>query len=251
MNRKQPPRGYAKDMLDLNQHTIFNLFALSLALAGGGVVAAEIRGTVNVQQAGLFDASNDGLKDFPVSVALYPAEGQIVARRAPERHSILLHGQIQPLYLAMARGDSLDFENRDKVYHELFTHSRTLPLEVRLDREGVGRVRTLRLNEVVDLHWFCRIHAKSYARIDVLDTVLIRMVRAGESFEFRDLPTGKWLLRVAAPGAETKTLETQALTTPPPLQVSLIVKGFGQGGPGLSAPQAASVDQLFPTQPGF
>lgn len=246
-----PSRGYAKDMPGPNQHIIFSLFALHLALASSAVVAAEIRGTVNVQQAGLFNASNASLQDFPVSVALYPAEGQLVARRAPERHAIVLHGQIQPLYLAMSRGDSLDFENRDNVYHELFTHSRTLPLEVRLDREGGGRQRSLTLNEIADLHWFCRIHAKSYSRIDVLGTPLVRMVRAGESFEFRDLQTGKWLVRVAAPGAETKILEAQALTAPPPLLVSLTVKGFGQGGQGVVAPQAASVEQLFPTRPGF
>lgn len=238
-------------MLDPQQHTIFSLFALSLALANSGVVAAEIRGMVNVQQAGLFSASNASLQSFPVSVALYPAEGQFVARRASERHVIVLQGQIQPLYLAMSRGDTLLFENRDNVYHELFTHSRTLPLEVRLDREGVSRQHSLTLNEIADLHWFCRIHAKSYSRIDILDTPLIRMVRAGESFEFRDLQAGKWLLRVAAPGAETKTVEAQALTAPPPLQLSLTVKGFGQSGQGVSTPQAASVEQLYPTQPGF
>lgn len=238
-------------MLDHNQHITLTVLALSLASASLPLTAAEIRGTVNVQQTGLFSAGSDGLKNFPVSVALYPAEGQVLPRHAAERHKILLNSQIQPLYLAIPRGDSLTFENQSHVYHELFTHSHTQPLVIGLDREGMGREKSVTLNDVADLHWFCRIHAKSYLRVDVVATPLVRMVQAGESFEFRDLPTGKWLLRVAAPGAETKTLETQAVTAPPPVQVQLTVKGFSQDGVGLTSPQAASIEQLFSNQPGL
>jgi len=238
-------------MPDHIQHITSAVIALSLALASSGLTAAEIRGTVNVQQTGLFSARSDGLKNFLVSVALYPAEGQTVPRRAPVRHSIVLSSQIQPMYLAIPRGDRLNFENHNKVYHELFTHSHSQPLVVQMDREGLGSEKSVTLNDVADLHWFCRIHAKSYLRIDVVDTPLVRMVQAGESFEFRDLPTGKWRLRIAAPGAETKTLVTEAVTAPPPLQVQMTVKGFGQGGVGVASPQAASIEQLFPSQPGI
>lgn len=238
-------------MPDNNQHITFTAFALSLVLASSGLTAAEIRGTVSVQQTGLFSARGDGLKNFPISVALYPAEGQLVPRHGSEQHEVVLNSQISPLYLAIPRGDSLRFENQDGVYHELFTHSHTKSLNIRLDREGMGREKSVTLNDIGDMHWFCHIHAKSYLRIDVVDTPLVRMVQAGESFEFRDLPTGKWLLRIAAPGAETKTLETEAVTAPPPVQVQLTVKGFSQGGIGVASPQAASIEQLFPSQPGI
>lgn len=234
-----------------NQHITFAVFALCLALSSLAPMAAEIRGSVSVQQSGLFSARNDDLKNFPISVALYPAEGQSVPRHVSEQHEVVLNSQINPLYLAIPRGDSLRFENQDSVYHELFTHSHTQPLSIHLDREGLGREKSVALNDAGDLHWFCRIHAKSYLRIDVVDTPLVRMVQAGESFEFRDLPTGKWLLRIAAPGAETKTLETQAVTAPPPVQVQITVKGFSQGGVGVASPQTVSIEQLFPSQPGI
>ena len=238
-------------MPDHLQHITSAVIALSLALASSGLTAAEIRGTVNVQQTGLFSARSDGLKNFPVSVALYPAEGQAVPRHASTRHAVELNGQIQPMYLAISRGDSLRFENQNNVYHELFTHSQTQPLSIQLDRQGLGSEKSLTLNDIGDTHWFCRIHAKSYLRIDVVDTPLVRMIQAGDSFEFRDLPTGKWRLRIAAPGAETKTLVTEAVTAPPPLQVQMTVKGFSQGGVGVASPQAASIEQLFPSQPGI
>lgn len=221
---------------------------LILTLAGLTATAAEIRGTVSVQQSGLFSDRGEALGSFPVSVALYPVEGQPVAAKLPAVHELSVTGnRILPLYLAVRRGDRVRFRNQDDLFHELFSHSRAQPLEVHLDRTLPGDA-VLTLTEVADLHWFCRIHAKSYARIDVLDTPLVRMLRAGDSFEFRDLAPGKWRLRVAAPGAETVSLEATAMTAPPPLQVELAVKGFGLG---LQPPHSVTVDELFPARPGL
>lgn len=232
-----------------NTKQLKNWMTLYLALTSLMAGAAEIRGSVSVQQGGLFSERGDALKDFPVSVALYPAEGQSVPRGGPVEHGFNVDGsRIQPLYLAVKRGDRVRFRNQDGIFHELFSHSKTQPFEVRLDRSGLNDQHALQLSDVADLHWFCRIHAKSYARIDVLDTPLIRMLRAGDSFEFRDLAPGKWRVRIAAPGVETRVLEATAMTAPPPLRVDLAVKGFGLG---LDAPRGVTVDELFPSQPGL
>lgn len=236
----------AKDMP--NSQQLKTWITLYLALASLAAGAAEIRGSVAVQRNDLFSDRGGALEEFPVSVALYPAEGQPVPRRTPTWHEVSVSGsRIQPLYLAVNRGDRVRFRGQDGIFHELFSHSKAQPFEVRLDRAGLQRESSLNLTEVADLHWFCRIHAKSYARIDVLDTSLVRMLRAGDSFEFRDLAPGKWLLRVAAPGAETRTLEATAMTAPPPLRVELDVKGFGLG---LEPPRSVTVDELFPSRPG-
>lgn len=248
--RDAGPRTRAKDMP--KRHRLKTVFALTLLVSGAQVAAAEVRGVVSVQQTGLFDDRGEVLKAVPVSVALFPAEGQALPYRRGEEHAIALSGsRILPVYLAIPRGDRVRFENQDNVYHELFTHSHAHPLELRLDRTGFGRTGELALNEVADLHWFCRIHAKSYARIDVLDTPLVQMVNAGDSFEFRDLAPGKWRVRVAAPGAETRFVEALALTAPPPLRIQLAVKGFNPEAPGAAPVQAVAVEQLFPNQPGW
>lgn len=241
-------------MLDHKQNNTvcFSAYALGFALLNMPAQAAEVRGAVSVQQGNLFGASGSAPKDLPVSVALFPGEGQPLPRHRAAQHDVSLRNSvIDPLYLAVPRGDHVRFRNRDGVYHELFAHSRREPIEVRLDREGPGSENALALVDTGDLHWFCRIHAKSYARIDVIDTPLVYMVRPNESFEFRDLAPGRWLLRVAAPGAETRTLEVQALTVPPPVQVHLTLKGFSQGTRGMSASRAAAFEQLFPSQPGL
>lgn len=238
-------------MTGFNLHPPVFALALGLIMAGQPLGAAEIRGSVAVQQDGLFSERGDAVQAIPVSVALFPAEGQRVPRAASAMQALTLSGSgIQPLYLALPRGSRIRFRNTDDVYHELFTHSRTQALNVHLDRTDAGREAEVELAAAGDLHWFCRIHAKSYARIDVVDTPLVRMLHAGESFEFRDLPPGKWRLRVAAPGAETRIVEAEALTAPPPLQISLAVKGIAPQAGG-TAPQPVAIEQLFPNQPGL
>lgn len=240
----------AKDMTGFNRHLPVFTLALGMVLAGAPLAAAEIRGSVTVQQSGLFSEHSAALKEIPVSVALFPAEGQSLPRTGMQRQDMILSGsRIQPLYMALPRGSQLRFRNDDSVHHELFTHSHTQPLNVRLERTGTGSESTVVLEETGDLHWFCRIHAKSYARIDVVDTPLVRMLHAGESFEFRDLPPGKWRLRVAAPGAETHIVEAEALTAPPPLQIPLAIKGIALEAS--AAAQPVSIEQLFPSQPGL
>jgi hypothetical protein len=77
------------------------------------------------------------------------------------------------------------------------------------------------------------------------------MVNAGDSFEFRDLAPGKWRIRVAAPGAETRIVEALALTAPPPVQIQLSVKGFNPEARGAAPVQAVAIEQLYPNRPGL
>lgn len=237
-------------MTGIDHHFSLTLLALGVLLAGMPLSAAEIRGSVTVQQDGLFSERRDALQAIPVSVALFPAEGQALPPGPPQRQTLEVSGEgIKPLYLALPRGSQVRFRSLDDVYHELFTHSRAQPLSLRLDRSGTGREAAVTLATAGDLHWFCRIHARSYARIDVVDTPLVRMLHAGESFEFRDLPPGRWRLRVAAPGAETRIIEAEALTAPPPLRIPLAVKGIATEA--RSVPPPVAVEQLYPSQPGL
>ena len=224
-------------------------------LAFGSVImatptpAAEIRGSVNVKQGGLFGATSAAATDVLVSVALFPAQGQTLpSAPAPAQDLVVSGSTILPLYTALPRGSRLRFRSDDDVHHELFSHSHTRPLDVRLTGSASDAAAVV-LNEAGDLHWFCRIHAKSYARIDVVDTPLVRTLRAGEVFEFRDLAPGKWRLRVAAPGAETAYIETEAVTAPPPLRVPLAIKGLGQEA--RNTPSPVAIEQLFPDRPGL
>lgn len=232
------------------KHTITALLSLGLCLAAGAPLAAEVRGMVTLQRAAAFGGQAEPVR-FPVSVALFPLEGQRLPAAAPARHDIVLHGNaLRPLYLVVRRGDRLRFRSDDGLHHELFSHAPhprhgAPSLELRLG--PAAREADLAMDEVADWHWFCRIHARSYARVDVVDTPLVRMVSPGEVFEFGALPPGKWRLRVAAPGADIRYLEVQAMTAPPMLDIRIPVKGFTPGT-GASTPPPG-VEQLYPGRP--
>lgn len=221
-------------------------FALALlALCLDAADAAEVRGTVSIDYQGLFQ---HGKKPgtHPVSVALMPAAGQRTRARAVGRQTIeIVDNRMQPAFLTVQQGDVVEFINRDDVYHELFSLSPGKPVNTRLGKAGDrGHDRTdFALDHEGTLHFFCRIHNKSYARIDVVRTPYIQIIEPGGEFSFTGLQPGAWRLRVAAPAAETGWFDVAAVTSPPPLQLTLVSRG---GGVGRSAPVSAeAVDRLY------
>jgi len=219
-----------------------------LALLSGApapVAAAEVKGTVSMDYQGLFSA-NRNTQPQPVSVALMPAQGQHVIARRPRMHRIEVSGnRMSPAFFTVKKGDSIRFTNRDGVYHEIFFLSRGKPWSARLDRAGTPRAgsEALVLDTPGTAHFFCRIHSKSYARIDVVDTPYLETIQSGRPFHFVGLSAGRWKLRLAAPAAEVRWVEVSAITSPPPLELHLVSRGGGQGGGQNNA--QASVEQLY------
>jgi len=214
----------------------FAVAALVL-LRVGPLPAAEVRGTVSVDYEGLFEPGT-AAQAHPVSVALLPGEGQHTVPRGVRHERIEVVGnRMRPAFLTVQQGDYIEFVNRDNVYHELFSLSPGEPVKVRLgkaDRPSEARAR-FRLDQPGTTHFFCRIHNKSYARIDVVATPYIQMVDPGGVFDFVGLSPGRWKLRLAAPAAETEWIDVAAVTTPPALNLTLTSHGGGQGhsrGPG-------------------
>lgn len=217
-----------------------------LMLYAGALAAAEVSGTVSVDYQGLFRPGETAAA-HPVSVALVPAAGQRARLRATGHRTIEIVGnRMQPAFMTVQKGGVIDFINRDDVYHELFSLSSGQPVKIRLGKTGnqTADRTTIRLEQEGTIHFFCRIHSKSYARIDVVNTPYIQMVRPGEHFTFKGLQPGRWRLRLAAPGAETEWLEVAAVTSPPPLQLTLVSRVGGVGHAAVSR-NSDAVDQLY------
>ncbi len=209
------------------------------------VLGAEVRGTVTMTYQGMFQADTRARPE-PVSVALLPAEGQRVLLRRPRLHRVeIVDNRMSPAFFTVKKGDSVRFINRDGVYHEIFSLSSGKSWSARLDRAGQGSSHSPRL--VLDVpgttHFFCRIHNKSYARIEVVDTPYLETIEAGRMFHFVGLAGGRWKLRLAAPAAETRWIDVSAMTSPPPLALRLASRGGGQGGSRLKT--QAGVEQLY------
>ncbi len=227
---------------------LITLFLASLlAPHAGPVWAAEVRGTVSVDYQGLFQHSGVATQTHPVSVALLPAEGQRTVPRGVRRQRIEIVGnRMRPAFLTVQKGDYVQFINRDNVYHELFSLSPGEPVTARLGKADSGDQAgtEFRLDQAGTTHFFCRIHNKSYARIDVVETPYIQMVDPGGRFQFVGLAPGHWTLRLAAPAAETEWVDVSAVTAPPPLHLTLVSRGGGQGN-GTSFGPGTDVGMLY------
>ena len=207
--------------------------------------AAEVSGTVAIDHQGLFGPES-GSTEYAVSVALVPDEGQAVKARGSRLKQIEIRGnRMHPAFLTVQRGDRVEFINRDAVFHQLFSLSGGETVSIQLGKAG-GHQRnrtSFELTEPGTTHFFCRIHSKSYARIDVVDTPYLQTIRSGESFSFSGLAPGRWKLRLASPAAETQWIDVRALTASPPLLLTLASRDGGKGAGKLKA--QSGIGQLY------
>jgi plastocyanin len=226
---------------------------LLLAVRITAVTGAEVRGTVTLEHIGLFGQAPETPESGPLSVAIFPLDGATPASGESKTHRVEIRdNQITPNYLAITRGDRVRFENHDDVHHELFSVSAENPFVLRLGKRGHAEVGSGAVQSEGSATWhvFCRIHARTYARIDVLDTPYIKMLTAGAPFAFHKLTPGRWRVRIATPGAETRTLEILARPAAPALKETLTVRVGAPGRQDTSARRIGIAD-LFPSEPGF
>lgn len=211
-------------------NSIAKLLLAILVLAPNLVVSAEVRGRVDFVYKGIFTSGTDSRKQ-PIAVALLPVGNRQVPKSKAQIHHMEIAGnRISPSYLTAQRGDRVIFVNTDGVYHQLFSLSKDIPFEVTLEKAEHGRPKqtVLNLEKAGTVHIFCRIHNKSYARLDVLETPYQQMITAGQPFNFSSLESGRWMLRLASPAAETRLIPVDAITSPPPLKLELVSHGGGE-----------------------
>ncbi|MDT8386940.1 MAG: hypothetical protein RQ736_05465 [Thiogranum sp.] len=186
---------------------------------------------MSVDYKGLFEPVRSS-HSYPISVALLPAMGQEVEFRDPRIEQIeISNNRMVPSFLTVQRGDSVEFINRDRVFHQIFSLSQDQPLAVQLDRSGaLGKDRmAIKLERPGTTHFFCRIHNKSYARVDVVESPHLQTIQPGQTFHFSGIAPGLWKLRLASPAAETRLVDVSALTAPPPLDLTLASHAGGSG----------------------
>lgn len=207
--------------------------------------AAEVAGTVSVEYQGLFKVDTS-VQSYPISVALFPGDGQRPVLRAPRVQQIdIAENRMRPAFLTIQTGDRVKFVNHDPVFHQLFSLSPSEPLSAQLAKNGSpgDTTVTVQLDQSGTTHVFCRIHNKSYARIDVVETPYLQTVQAGEQFHFSGLRSGRWRLRLASPGAETQWADVMALTAPPAGRFTLVSRGGGTGSARFAGQSA--VEKLY------
>ena len=142
----------------------------------------------------------------------------------------VVENRMRPAFMTVQKGDRIKFINRDDVFHELFSLSPGEPVSLRLGKvSDQSSQQSLVLKQPGTTHFFCRIHSKSYARIEVVDTPYLQMVQPGHQFQFVGLAPGEWKLRLASAAGKTRWIPVTAMTSPVPLKLTVLSRGGGSG----------------------
>jgi plastocyanin len=127
-------------------------------------------------------------------VLLSPASGRW-SPRAPRRAAVEQRmKQFIPHVLAVPVGSTVSFPNSDPVFHNVFSLSEPKRFDLGLYKNGESRDLTFSKPGVVRL--LCNLHAAMNAYVVVYDEPYAVVTDRGGRFHLRDLPPGRYRVRV-------------------------------------------------------
>ena len=188
--------------------------ALGLAaLAGCAAPGAVIRGTLRVPTPAARSTTSGGhapraaverrpdLSEAVVYVERIPAPAgkrSPPAPPAPARARLYSEpDRFEPRVVAVARGDSVVFENRDRRWHNAFSVSAARPFDLGTIRPGGAR--GVQFDHTGAVRVFCRLHADSSALVFVTPNPGWAHPDASGTFALPALPPGRYELKAWHP----------------------------------------------------
>jgi plastocyanin len=97
-----------------------------------------------------------------------------------------------PHVLAITTGTTVDFPNSDRIYHNVFSLSKTRPFD--LGRYAVGHSKSIRFDRPGIVRVFCDIHSHMSAFILVFSHPFFAVTDAGGSYRIDNVPPGTYTL---------------------------------------------------------
>lgn len=197
-----------------------NAVSLSAILAvvclAGSAVAGEIRGRViipagiriDVQEATLSPYPGmSGGEDVPVATpkVATPADAVVYVQGAPPLRGekparptlTQIHYSFDPRVLGIPVGTTVEFPNKDAVFHNVFSYSKTKRFD--LGYYGRGKSKRVTFDKPGLVKVFCDIHSSMSAFILVVDSRYVTKPQDDGSFVLTDVPEGTWTLHVWHP----------------------------------------------------
>lgn len=105
--------------------------------------------------------------------------------------------QFAPGAVVVTAGTPVDFPNRDKVFHNVFSLAPGNEFDLGLYRAGESK--TAQMNEPGEVDVFCNIHPDMAAKILVLQNDFYVPVKPDGTYELAGLPAGKYALVAWSP----------------------------------------------------
>jgi plastocyanin len=129
-------------------------------------------------------------------VYLESQTGKAVNYQPPAAHPILdqrdlaFHPQVLPILV----GTTVDFPNKDNLFHNVFSYSS--PKEFDLGRYPTGESKSVRFDKAGVVRVYCDIHSHMNATILVLDNPFFAVPDDGGSFVLKNVPNGTYMARL-------------------------------------------------------
>jgi plastocyanin len=95
-----------------------------------------------------------------------------------------------PHVLAITTGTTVDFPNSDRIYHNVFSLSKTRSFD--LGRYAVGRSQSVRFDRAGIVRVFCDIHSHMSAFILVFSHPFFAMTEADGRYRIENVPSGTY-----------------------------------------------------------
>jgi plastocyanin len=123
---------------------------------------------------------------------------------AERKHAIRQKNlQFEPRVSVVVKGTTVDFPNDDKVFHNVFSTSRSARFDLGLYRSGSSKSVQFKREGVVDV--FCNIHPDMSSRVLVVPTTLFAATDASGKFRIDGVPEGTYPIVAWHPnGAEVR-----------------------------------------------
>jgi plastocyanin len=191
--------------------------------AGAGVIHGTIRtptpaapaptmnaypGRANAMAGGMMPVHGRAA-DAVVYLERIPAEAESTLARTPGPRPQLAQKDeaFVPRVVVVQRCGSVDFPNRDPIFHNVFSLSPTRRFDLGKYRQGHSR--SVRFDRTGVVKVYCDIHAEMEAFVLVVANRAYALPGADGSYQLPDLPGGRYELRAWHPDLQeiTRTVE--------------------------------------------
>lgn len=155
--------------------------------------AATVSGSVEITNSR--EAAVRRNKNYSGVVLWLAPAGRAAPPPAPVREQMLQKGRhFLPHVLVLPVGGTVDFPNRDPIYHNAFSNFAGQPFDTALYPPGTSRAVIFRTPGIVRV--FCNIHATMSAIIAVVATPWYAVTPADGKFAISGLPPGDYELHL-------------------------------------------------------